>query len=164
MPEPDGPTIAASWPGWTVSDRCCSVQPSPAPAASALGLERRAARRRRRGAALAGEPRAAERRRAELARLRVAEPDVGELDRPAGRRWRQGPRVRPLDDGGLEVEVLEDPAEQGERGLHVEGDPHQLDERHLQPRLQRGERDDGAGGQRRRPALTRPVMMKPAAR
>jgi hypothetical protein len=50
----------------------------------------------------------------------------------------------------LEVEVLEDPLEERQRGLHLDRRRQQPADREEQTRLQRGERDDRAGRKVRR--------------
>ena len=60
--------------------------------------------------------------------------DVAGLDRVE--------RIRLLGDVDGLVEVLEDPVEERERGLHVEADAEQRADREEEARLQRGERDE----------------------
>src|SRR5204862_3513053 len=69
----------------------------------------------------------------------VAEPDAV-VDDVAGRGDLDG--VLPLGDVDGRVEVLEDPVEERERGLDVEADAEQRDDRVEETRLQSGERDD----------------------
>jgi hypothetical protein len=82
-------------------------------------------------------------------RIGVAEPHVAELQ-PAARAggFHRGARIRRVLDLGHQVEVLEDAREQRLRGLHVERDPHEPDQRHEQARLHGRERHDRAGGDR----------------
>jgi hypothetical protein len=87
--------------------------------------------------------------RAGVALARVAEPHVLHPHLAAHGVAVEGDRARPVGDGGLQVEVLEDAGEQGQRGLHVEGDPQQVDHREQQPGLQGRERHDRAGGDHR---------------
>ena len=76
--------------------------------------------------------------------LRVGEPDVVELDPPGDRGRVEHLGAGGVDDPRPQVEVLEDPAEQGKGGLDVEGDAQEVDRGEQQSRLQGRERDDGA--------------------
>ena len=80
------------------------------------------------------------------------ERDVAERDLAADRRGLQRHGVRGVDDLRLEVQVLEDPVEQRERALDLDLHVEQLAEREEQAALERGERDDVAGGRRGRVA------------
>ena len=83
--------------------------------------------------------------------LAVAEPDALEAHLAEHLRRAQLDRVLGLDDVDRQVEVLEDPVEQGERGLDVGADAEQRLDREQQPRLERREGDDGADRDRRAP-------------
>ena len=63
---------------------------------------------------------------------------------PADRGSVQGHRVGCVVDLRLQVEVLEDPVEQGERAVDLDLDVEQLAEREEQAALERGERHDVA--------------------
>ncbi len=94
-------------------------------------------------------------RRGVAAGIRIRENDVLELD-PAEVATVHGVGVRGVDDGRHEVEVLEDAGEQRLRGLQVERDAHEAEQRPHQPRLHRRECDDRAGGHGAVPAEQQP--------
>src|SRR5919205_505517 len=74
----------------------------------------------------------------------VAERDVLEAHVAAHRRRVEHDGVLPVEDVDLEVEVLEDAVEEGQRALDVQADAEQRLQREEEPRLQGGEGDHGA--------------------
>ena len=71
------------------------------------------------------------------------------------RASRQVDCVGRVDDHGIELEVLEDPIEQGKRALDLDLDVEQLPQREEQPALEGSEGDDVTDRRSRRIALDR---------
>ena len=146
------PTRSVS--AWKLRSRMSTPSIVIAAAADVVEPRRQVAERRLARAGLAderGRRPGRDRERDVLQRpvLAVAEPDVVEDD-VAGRPTAM--RVRLLLDVDRLVEVLEDPVEQRERGLHVEPDAEQRADREEQPRLQGRERDQHRDRERVRSA------------
>ena len=92
---------------------------------------------------------------------RIGERHVPETDPTGDGRGGEIDGVGRIDDDRIQLQVLEDPVEQGERALDLDLDVEQLPEREEQARLQRGERDDVADRGRRRIVLDRQVAGEP---